>query len=146
MGLDVSHDCWHGAYSAFMRWRCKLAEVAWGVNLCELEGFYPVMSYAPTADNKRAYLDYRGPVPENGRPWPQVAEGNPLKVLLLHSDCEGILEHAVLAPLADKLEELLPYLPDVEDTGHIGVWRHKTQAFIDGLRLAHEEGDDVEFC
>lgn len=21
MGLDTSHDCWHGAYSAFTRWR-----------------------------------------------------------------------------------------------------------------------------
>jgi hypothetical protein len=28
MGLDTTHDCWHGAYSAFMRWRRKLAEVA----------------------------------------------------------------------------------------------------------------------
>ena len=25
MGLDCSHGCWHGAYSAFMRWRAKLA-------------------------------------------------------------------------------------------------------------------------
>lgn len=28
MGLDCSHNAWHGAYSAFMRWRIKLAEVA----------------------------------------------------------------------------------------------------------------------
>lgn len=24
MGLDTSHDCWHGSYSAFMAWRCEL--------------------------------------------------------------------------------------------------------------------------
>lgn len=28
MGLDVSHDAWHGAYSAFTRWRNCLAEDA----------------------------------------------------------------------------------------------------------------------
>jgi len=25
MGLDTSHDAWHGAYSAFMRWRTEIA-------------------------------------------------------------------------------------------------------------------------
>ena len=30
MGLDCSHNAWHGAYSAFMRWRQKLADVAVG--------------------------------------------------------------------------------------------------------------------
>ena len=28
MGLDTTHDCWHGAYLAFSRWRDQLAEVA----------------------------------------------------------------------------------------------------------------------
>lgn len=28
MGLDTSHDCWRGAYSAFNRWRRALAEAA----------------------------------------------------------------------------------------------------------------------
>ncbi len=28
MGLDTSHDCWHGAYSAFGRWRRAIAEAA----------------------------------------------------------------------------------------------------------------------
>jgi hypothetical protein len=28
MGLDTSHDCWHGAYSAFMRWRSELCRAA----------------------------------------------------------------------------------------------------------------------
>ena len=25
MGLDTSHDCWHGPYSAFMRWPVDLS-------------------------------------------------------------------------------------------------------------------------
>lgn len=40
MGLDTTHGCWHGAYSAFMRWREKLAEVAGLPPLMLMEGFY----------------------------------------------------------------------------------------------------------
>ena len=29
--------------------------------------------------------------------------------------------------------------------GHIGNWRAKTRAFVDGLRLAASRGEDVEF-
>lgn len=25
MGLDITIDCWHGEYSAFMQWRCEIA-------------------------------------------------------------------------------------------------------------------------
>jgi hypothetical protein len=28
MGLDTSHDAWHGAYSAFTRWRNTVAAAA----------------------------------------------------------------------------------------------------------------------
>ena len=28
MGLDTTHDCFHGAYSAFSRWRNAVAEAA----------------------------------------------------------------------------------------------------------------------
>ena len=37
MGLDTSHGCWHGAYSAFTRWRHELARVA-GYQVVRLEG------------------------------------------------------------------------------------------------------------
>lgn len=39
MGIDTSHDCWHGAYSAFMRWRQEIARAA-GIPLMIMEGFY----------------------------------------------------------------------------------------------------------
>jgi hypothetical protein len=38
MGLDISHGCWEGAYSAFMRWRQQIAEVA-GIPLMLMDGF-----------------------------------------------------------------------------------------------------------
>lgn len=39
MGLDTSHDCWHGAYSAFNRWREAVAKAA-GIPLQLMEGFW----------------------------------------------------------------------------------------------------------
>lgn len=43
MGLDTSHNCWHGAYSAFMRWRQEIAKAA-GIPLMLMEGFYELGS------------------------------------------------------------------------------------------------------
>ena len=45
MGLHTTHGCWRGAYSAFMRWRMKLAEVAGFPPLLMMDGYfhaYPV--------------------------------------------------------------------------------------------------------
>jgi len=39
MGLDTTHGCWHGAYSAFHRWRAGLANAA-GIPLDLMEGYY----------------------------------------------------------------------------------------------------------
>jgi hypothetical protein len=36
VGLDTTHDAWHGAYSAFSRWR-ELIAVAAGYELAEFE-------------------------------------------------------------------------------------------------------------
>lgn len=39
MGLDVSHGCWHGSYSAFNRWRHGIARAA-GIPLDLMEGYW----------------------------------------------------------------------------------------------------------
>ncbi len=62
-----------------------------------------------------------------------------------HSDCEGILPAAICASLADRLEGLLPLLPDEDVGGHIGNWRDKTKQFVTGLREAAAVNEDVEF-
>ena len=142
MGLDTSHDCWRGAYSAFNRWRDHLAEKAgytfgkdehgrqiadvdWGcieaVLGKDLLGTWPSM-----------------PVRPDGTP-------DPLILLLAHSDCEGELQAVYLAALADRLEELLPALGDEEGGGHIGSYREKTEQFIRGLREAAAANETVTF-
>lgn len=149
MGLDCSHDCWHGAYSAFMRWREKLAEVAGLPPLMLMDGFYKPLNCGdlPTlycgdralANEYLSRIDKLLPIS-----W-DCLEDDVLHDLLYHSDCDGELDAEICAPLADRLEELLPLLPNGDGGGHIGDWRDKTQKFIDGLRLAAERGESVEF-
>ena len=132
MGLDTTHDCWHGAYSAFTRWRNKLAEVA-GYKFYKEGGI------------DQPLIDWGHITQENlfGQ-WKETPK-DPLMVLIAHSDCEGEIFPEQAEPLADRLEALLPLLPDDEAGGHIGNWRAKTQQFIDGLRAAAKEDEPVEF-
>lgn len=178
MGLDTTHGCWHGAYSAFMRWREKLAEVA-GIPLWLMEGFYEpppadlVERTKPRAHafktsesggfvaDRSSLMTALADSAERGdagrwESWAskftvslpirwEMLEPDPLHELLYHSDCDGELPVDICGPLADSLERLLPLLPDGDGGGHIGIWRDKTQAFIDGLRLAAKNGEAVGF-
>ena len=138
MGLYVSHDCWNGAYSAFYRWRNKLAEVAgyevkphtypdgltWDTATIVVDGDW-------TEENFKGY-------------WPRPPE-DPLILLLVHSDYDGRINSQHAYWLAERLERLIPLLPDEVAPGHIGHWRDKTWLFVNGLRKAHEAGEDVTF-
>jgi hypothetical protein len=156
MGLDCSHNAWHGAYSAFMRWRQKLSEVAGLPPLELMEGFYaplsagmlPTLYHGPGTragafgQDSRPYLadiDERLPIK-----W-ECLNPSPLHELLYHSDCEGEIAPDRCGPIADALEALIPLLPDEEASGHIVHWRAKTQQFVDGLRAAAAAGEPLDF-
>lgn len=145
MGLDTSHDCWHGAYSAFNRWRTKLAEVAGLPPLELMEGFfedgtlYFGILEAPMWQEKKDNLSARLPIK-----W-EALKPDPLHELLNHSDCEGEIPWESCAAIADSLERLIPLLPDEEGGGHIGNWRAKTQQFVNGLREAAAAKENVDF-
>jgi len=135
MGLDTSHNAWHGAYSAFGRWRDKVAETA---------------GYAVVTVDKE-------PHPVVMIDWGHITKGNlygqweqtppdPLLVLIAHSDCEGVIHPEQAASLADRLEGLLPLLEYADDGGgHIGGYADKTRQFIRGLRDAVAANEPVEF-
>ena len=165
MGLDSTHNCWHGAYSAFMRWRQMLAQVAGLPPLSMMEGFCNIRGYfgekeMEEIDNVIPFTQRYGNTPvahareiiwnlylekfELPIKWDYYKE-DPLVILLHHSDCEGDIKCKDCGPLADRLEELLPNIPDGSGGGHIGNWKDKTKTFIDGLRLASEKREDVEF-
>lgn len=133
MGLDTSHDCWHGAYSAFTRWRHELAKAA-GYQVIRIEGQI----------HDTTMLDWGHIAEKNFYGEWDVPPSDPLILLIAHSDCEGVIhpEHGAL--LADRLTELLPLL-NGDGGGHIGSYREKTQTFIDGLRAAVAAGEDVDF-
>ncbi len=132
MGLDTTHNCFHGAYSAFSRFRNLLATAA-GYEL-----FKDGRSIFPKID----WETY----PEGGLigDWPETPS-DPLIVLLVHSDCDGFIRPAQAGPLADRMEELLPKLEGIDGGGHIGMMTSTTKLFIEGLRAAVEANESVEF-
>jgi hypothetical protein len=148
MGLDCSHGAWHGAYSAFMRWRSKLAEVAGLPPLELMDGFFDPKPYGTLYfgqeaggvwDGKREALQASLPIS-----W-DCLQPSPLHELLYHSDCEGEIPAERCGPIADALEALIPLLPDEVAGGHIGHWREQTQTFVDGLRAAAAAGEPLDF-
>jgi hypothetical protein len=138
MGLDTSHDCWHGSYHGFNRWRIAVASAA------------------------DIVLDYMmGHAGE--RPGLKWDESDPLSTLLHHSDSEGDIPVEKLLPLAERLRGLLDKLPKagerlwqaVEATVN-GIWwtvnaeeaewiRTKAEQFIAGLERAAAAGEPVTF-
>lgn len=147
MGLDTTHGCWRGPYSAFSRWRQAVA-VAAGWRLIEVEGAYGSMVTVPREINWEA-LDDRNYLGE----WDRLPE-DPLVVLIAHSDCDGIIPVEALVPLAERLEAIIPATPepasdpeyrDPEPRGLYDGVRNATIRFAEGLRRAAAEGEPVVF-
>jgi len=146
MGLDTTHGCWRGAYSAFMRWREKIAECAGLPPLMLMEGFFEKGNYTDPFERdimdktKRRYPYGNLPIR-----W-DCLKPSALHQLLYHSDCDGEIEAENCGPIADALEELMPELEKAGDGGgHIGLYADKTQKFINGLREAASKGENVNF-
>ncbi len=135
MGLDTSHNCWHGPYSLFSRWRQSVAEAA---------GYQHDRITENGFTFHQARIDWDGIMKAN----PGCIQGewvehpnDPLLYLIAHSDYDGVIHPSAGTKLADRLEELLPKLKDG------GPWsdRDITEQFISGLRLAASAGEDVDF-
>ena len=128
MGLDVSHDCWRGAYSGFHRWRTRIAQVA---------GYGDEWPDALLIDDDEESSEVC-----QGR-WKKLPD-DPIMILLCHSDCDGQISPEHAGPLADRLEQLLPNLRG-DGVGHVGDYNKTTKRFIAGLRAAAEAKENVEF-
>lgn len=122
MGLDTSHNAWHGPYSRFDRFRFAIAKAAGLGDLNQYEGYnVPLGDHIP---------------PPLATKFPSI-EVQPLVILLDHSDCDGeiLLEHQeplrqALLALYDRIE------PE---------WRPELTQFCQGLADATAEGEPVEF-
>ncbi len=153
MGLDISHDTWHGAYSAFHRWREEIALQAGFPPLMLMEGFYPIdrregdpFRCLYNHPEQKEHASYALEAIRRGLPikWDKFKD-DPLWILLDHSDCDGSLESADALLIAGRLTELLPLLPAEEGGGHIGNWKDKTSQFIEGCKRAGKACERLEF-
>jgi len=120
MGLDTTHDAWHGPYSKFARWRRALAEAAGMPELGDI--------YGHQNGNDPAYVTFAMLKPDD------------IHLLLDHSDCDGVISPEDAEKIAHRLEELLsePALQE-ED------WQERTKQFIEGARLAFSLGEQIQF-
>lgn len=152
MGLDTSHDCWHGAYGAFNRWREQLAQAAGLPPLGLMEGFFNPLKDGntglPSLYHQKIGNEYSSNLIRLDEQLPikwEALKPDALHELLNHSDCDGEIPWTSCGPIAHRLEEILPNMPKGEAGGHIGNWRDKTQQFIDGLRKAEKRKETVNF-
>lgn len=147
MGLDVSHDCWHGSYGSFNSFRQDIAKNI-GVPLELMEGFYKedyienILKLANVDQNSMEYLETYLfqflPIK-----WESL-KYDPLHILLHHSDCDGTIEIADQIAIAERLEAIADQLSD--GTGKIKRdMREKAKQFALGLREAFSFNEVVEF-
>ncbi len=73
MGLDTTHDCWHGPYSSFNRWRTQLAAEI-GLPLPLMEGFCPWFEAVVPADKDERIPDDRRRTRYEPIPWPVAGD------------------------------------------------------------------------
>lgn len=143
MGLDCSHDAFHGAYSAFNSFRQEVAHA--------IGGSYP--SHWKRDDSGRLIqpLQRDESLDDNRWYWGDKGysqEKNPgLFEFFCHSDCDGEISPEMCKTVSDELEPLLEKMPN-ESFGHIagrGGYRQVLQYFIDGCRAAHAAGEPLDF-
>lgn len=136
MGLDTTHDCWHGPYSSFSLWRNAIA-VAGGYEV--VPHTYADGTTYPTV-TKLFEHEWQ---PENYEgSWPEGPPEDPLLILIVHSDCDGYIEADHAKFLALRLEQILAQNNHPVDDDR---WRDQTRQFIEGLQRASDNGERIEF-
>lgn len=132
MGLNTTHDAFHGAYSAFNRFRQEVVRA--------MGGSYPPHNDR-TLDDRWVYYDS---AQYNHETHPGLFE------FIEHSDCEGEISPEMCVKVADDLEALLPKIEALgsETHGHLARFAgfaDVTRRFIAGCRAAAAAGEPLEF-
>ncbi len=131
MGLWVSHDAFHAAYSAFNRFRQAVAEACGG-------------SYPPHDDPKKDPNQWYWEEDDFSR------ETHPgLTEFFCHSDCDGEISPQLCWHVAKELASLREH-PAFDDVGqghilHRGGMRAVLDQFILGCIRAAAAGEPLEF-
>ena len=86
MGLDTSHNAWHGPYSSFNSWREEIAKL-FNISLRDMYGF-------------------------GGNIYWETIEYKDIHILLNHSDCDGKISWREAKLIADDLTSILDKIED----------------------------------
>lgn len=118
MGLDTTHNCWHGAYSSFNRFRYSLGKQI-GINLDDYIGY---------GDNGTLDLNNLQ---------------HDLMPLFNHSDCDGALSVEESKKIANGLNQVLGNFNDKLDMDY--DFKEKVTQFRDGCLDAISKNEIVKF-
>lgn len=163
MGLDTSHNAWHGPYSSFGHWRNWVAIQLGLPPLDLMEGFYTTEH-----DTDNGYLKgygnpfYHAKLRLTGEEYKDIQsvqiglpikwsclKEDPIHELLNHSDCEGDIPWESCGKIAERLKHLLNNIQLNEsspDTDFINDYLiNKTKQFMEGCQLAFEKRERLEF-
>jgi len=141
MGLDCSHDAFHGAYSAFNRLRQAVCAA--------IGGSFPPHWQDPSNPTSAEVNSDKSPhhfyLPDGFE-----KEKHPgLVEFLMHSDCDGEIEPRMCERVADELEDIIPDVIALgwAVSGHLSLlgWEGTLRAFIAGCRLAAALNEPLRF-
>jgi hypothetical protein len=139
MGLDTTHDAWHGPYGSFSRWRQSVAQAA-GITSYQVpdsSGYMNTEYDHPEWDDRLSLDEVQGK-------WKRKLD-EPLFYLIWHSDCDGYIKPKQAKLLAARLKELLPKMSESDSWDWKYTTRGRTEAFIAGLERAIAEDKKVKF-
>ncbi len=118
MGLDTTHNCWHGAYSSFNRFRYSLA-IQVGINLDEYDGY--------DKGGTKNLNDIK----------------HDLMPLFNHSDCDGYLSVEESKRIVNGLNSVLDTFNETIECDF--DFKEKIMQFHDGCLDAISKNETVKF-
>ncbi len=118
MGLDTSHNCWHGSYSSFNRFRFSLAKQI-GLDLSDYIGY---------GDKGTKYLE---------------SIEHDIMPLLNHSDCDGKLTVKEARRIAKGLQNIIDNFNDKIEADY--NFKELIMQFRDGCLLAVSKRQIIDF-
>lgn len=123
MGLDTTHNAWHGPYSTFNEFRRELLKAYNGMDLFEFEGY-----------ESRCQKDLLKPSPKLAL---ENIDDPGLLILMDHADCEGLITWQDCTVVAESIRKVMIKLP----VYHM----QKAMTFITGCLLAYSKKQDLIF-
>jgi len=118
MGLDTSHNCWHGPYSSFNRFRYSLGHQI-GIDLDDYAG------YGKTGVKDLTKIEHE------------------LMPLFNHSDCDGILTVEESKQIVIGLNKVLENFNDKIEADY--NFKENIIQFRDGCLDAIERNEEIDF-